>query len=105
MLYDIALEVALTPQGGAETVIARTNYAEMYYSAAQQLAHHTTCGCPMNVGRSFGVGHHLGARQRTAGAAFWNCPGAARNPLPSPAAPAAFIEDQRHPHLARRVPG
>jgi fumarylacetoacetase len=56
MLYDIALEVALTPQGGAESVIARTNYAEMYYSAAQQLAHHTTCGCPMNVGDLLGSG-------------------------------------------------
>ena len=56
MLYDIALEVGLTPEGGAETVIARTNYAEMYYSAAQQLAHHTTSGCPMNSGDLLGSG-------------------------------------------------
>jgi fumarylacetoacetase len=56
MLYDIALEVALTPQGGKETVIARTNYREMYYSAAQQLCHHTTSGCPMNVGDLLGSG-------------------------------------------------
>ena len=56
MLYDIALEVGLTPEGGAETVIARTNYREMYYSAAQQLAHHTTSGCPMNVGDLLGSG-------------------------------------------------
>jgi fumarylacetoacetase len=34
MLYDIALEVAIAPQGQPETVIARTNYNEMYYSAA-----------------------------------------------------------------------
>ena len=56
MLYDIALEVGLRPEGGAETVIARTNYREMYYSAAQQLAHHTTSGCPMNVGDLLGSG-------------------------------------------------
>ncbi len=56
MLYDIALEVTLTPQGGTETVITRTNYREMYYSAAQQLAHHTTSGCPMNVGDLLGSG-------------------------------------------------
>ncbi len=56
MLYDIALEVALAPEGKAETVIARTSYAEMYYSAAQQLAHHTTSGCPMNVGDLLGSG-------------------------------------------------
>src|SRR5690606_6409337 len=40
LLYDIALQVSLTPEGGAETVIAQTNYGEMYYAAAQQLAHH-----------------------------------------------------------------
>lgn len=56
MLYDIALEVGLTPAGGAETVIARTSLAEMYYSAAQQLAHHTTSGCPMNTGDLLGSG-------------------------------------------------
>lgn len=56
MLYDIALEVGLAPAGGAETVIARTNYREMYYSAAQQLAHHTTSGCSMRVGDLLGSG-------------------------------------------------
>ncbi|MCY1126647.1 fumarylacetoacetase [Frigidibacter sp. RF13] len=56
MLYDIALEVGLTPEGGTETVISRTNYAEMYYSAAQQLAHHTTSGCAMNTGDLLGSG-------------------------------------------------
>jgi fumarylacetoacetase len=55
-LYDIALEVGLTPAGKDETVIARTNYREMYYSSAQQLAHHTTSGCPMNVGDLLGSG-------------------------------------------------
>ena len=60
MLYDIALEVGLQPEGGVETVIARTNYREMYYSAAQQLAHHTTSGCPMNVGDLLGSGTLMG---------------------------------------------
>ena len=56
MLYDIDLEVGLAPEGKAETVIARTNYNEMYYSAPQQLAHHTTSGCPMRVGDLLGSG-------------------------------------------------
>jgi fumarylacetoacetase len=56
MLYDIALEVALTPQGGRETVICRTSARELYYSAAQQLAHHTASGCAMNVGDLLGSG-------------------------------------------------
>lgn len=55
-LFDIALEVALRPEGGAETVIARTNAAELYYSAAQQLCHHTTSGCPMRTGDLLGSG-------------------------------------------------
>lgn len=56
MLYDIGLTVSLAPGGKAETVIARTNYREMYYSAAQQLAHHTTSGCAMRVGDLLGSG-------------------------------------------------
>ncbi|TRW96945.1 fumarylacetoacetase [Paracoccus sp. M683] len=56
MLYDIALEVGLAPEGKPETVIARTNYDQMYYSAAQQLAHHTTSGCAMRVGDLLGSG-------------------------------------------------
>ncbi|MBY6068531.1 fumarylacetoacetase [Leisingera aquaemixtae] len=56
MLYDIDLEVTLAPEGKEATTIARTNYREMYYSAAQQLAHHTTSGCPMNAGDLLGSG-------------------------------------------------
>ncbi|HPD93977.1 MAG: fumarylacetoacetase [Rhodobacter sp.] len=56
MLYDIALDVELAPQGAAPSVISRTNYREMYYSAAQQLAHHTTSGCAMRVGDLLGSG-------------------------------------------------
>ena len=56
MLYDIDLEVALAPEGKPETVIARSNYAQMYYSAAQQLCHHTTSGCAMRVGDLLGSG-------------------------------------------------
>lgn len=56
MLYAIELEVGLAPAGRAETVICRTNYREMYYSAAQQLAHHTTCGCRMDTGDLLGTG-------------------------------------------------
>jgi fumarylacetoacetase len=56
MLFDISLEVGLRPEGGEESVLSRTNYREMYYAAAQQLAHHTTSGCPMNIGDLLGSG-------------------------------------------------
>jgi len=56
MLYDIDLEVTLSPEGGAPTTLSRTNYREMYYSAAQQLAHHSSAGCPMRSGDLLGSG-------------------------------------------------
>lgn len=68
MLYDIQLEVGLAPEGKPETVIARTNYREMYYSSAQQLAHHTTSGCPMSVGDLLGSGTISGPDKGARGA-------------------------------------
>ncbi len=67
MLYDISLEVGLAPEGAAETVICRTNYSEMYYSAAQQLAHHSTSGCPMRVGDLLGSGTISGETKESRG--------------------------------------
>lgn len=59
--HDIALEVTLTPANGTPETIARTNTSELYYSPAQQLAHHTTSGCPMRVGDLLGSGTISGA--------------------------------------------
>jgi fumarylacetoacetase len=57
MLYDIRLEVSLAPAGAARaTVISRTNYREMYYSAPQMLAHHAVAGCGMRTGDLLGSG-------------------------------------------------
>ncbi len=68
MLYDIALKVALAPKSKSETIITRTNYREMYYSAAQQLAHHTSSGCPMRVGDLLGSGTISGPDRSARGA-------------------------------------
>jgi len=67
MLYDIDLEVTMAPEGKAATTITRTNYKEMYYSAAQQLAHHTTSGCPMNAGDLLGSGTISGETKESRG--------------------------------------
>jgi fumarylacetoacetase len=57
MLYDISLEVDLTPDDVEQpTTITRTNAREMYYSAAQQLCHHAIGGCQMNTGDLLGSG-------------------------------------------------
>ncbi len=68
MLYDIALDVGLAPALSQASPIARTNYREMYYSAAQQLAHHTTSGCPMRVGDLLGSGTISGPDKTSRGA-------------------------------------
>lgn len=68
MLYDIDLAVTLAPEGKEATTIAETNYREMYYSSAQQLAHHTTSGCPMRTGDLLGSGTISGPTKSERGA-------------------------------------
>lgn len=49
--YDIALEVSVkTGKIAGETVISRSNTKHLYWSMAQQLAHHTVNGCNVCVG-------------------------------------------------------
>ena len=67
MLYDVDLAVTLAPEGHDATTIIRTNYREMYYSAAQQLAHHTCCGCPMRTGDLLGSGTISGPERGSRG--------------------------------------
>lgn len=49
--YDLSVGWRMNGQ-----LMARTNYNTMYYSSAQQLAHHTSSGCPMRVGDLLGSG-------------------------------------------------
>jgi fumarylacetoacetase len=67
MFYDIDLEVLLTPKSGAPQRICQTNASELYYSAAQQLTHHTSAGCPMRVGDLLGSGTISGAARGARG--------------------------------------
>lgn len=56
-LYNIELEVLMQPESANEaSVISKTNYSRMYYSAAEQLCHHAIGGCAMNVGDLLGSG-------------------------------------------------
>jgi fumarylacetoacetase len=72
--YDIALEVGLR-SGQAETIISRTNFRYMYWSSAQQLAHHAFCGCAMRVGDLLGSGTISGPEKHQRGSLLelsWN---------------------------------
>ncbi|MBI5908902.1 MAG: fumarylacetoacetase [Betaproteobacteria bacterium] len=55
--FDIELEARLRPEGARdETTISRTNFKYMYWTMAQQLAHHTVSGCNTRIGDLMGSG-------------------------------------------------
>ena len=74
--FDIGLEVHLKPAGAAHArTIARTNFRHMYWSMAQQLAHHTVSGCNTRVGDLMGSGTISGPQADSFGSLLeltWN---------------------------------
>lgn len=55
--FDIELSAELRPRPGApSTLLARGNFRTLYWSMAQQLAHHTASGCNTRVGDLMGSG-------------------------------------------------
>tara|TARA_R110002049_G_scaffold30496_2_gene104409 strand:+ start:3897 stop:5174 length:1278 start_codon:yes stop_codon:yes gene_type:complete len=54
--FDIKLQAAIKPEKGEETVVANSNFKYMYWSMAQQLAHHTVNGCNVVSGDMMGSG-------------------------------------------------
>jgi len=59
--FDIHLEVSITPDEGVPTTITRSNFKYMYWTMAQQLAHHTSNGCKILSGDLMGSGTISGA--------------------------------------------
>ena len=92
MHFDIELTATLTPSGGRAHRITRTNYRNMYYSAAQQLAHHASCGCPMSVGDLLGSGTVSGPERGQRGCMLELAWGG-REPLDLDGARRDFLED------------
>ena len=55
--YDMQLDVFLRAAGTNEAMrICRTNFKYMYWSSVQQLMHHASSGCAMNIGDILGSG-------------------------------------------------
>ena len=74
--YDMALEVDLraAPMNAAKN-ISRTNFKYMYWSSVQQLVHHASSGCAMNVGDLLGSGTISGPEKDQRGSLLeigWN---------------------------------
>ena len=55
--YDLQLDVGLRAAQMNESMrICRTNFKYMYWSSVQQLVHHASSGCAMNIGDLLGSG-------------------------------------------------
>ncbi|MEM6722630.1 MAG: fumarylacetoacetase [Bacteroidota bacterium] len=54
--FNIELEVYIQPEGGVPDLVARSNFKNMYWNMAQQLAHHTVNGCNINTGDLYASG-------------------------------------------------
>ncbi|MDB5563556.1 MAG: fumarylacetoacetate hydrolase [Tardiphaga sp.] len=74
--YDMALDVALRAPGmAAPASICTTNFKYMYWSSVQQLVHHASSGCAMNVGDLLGSGTISGPEKHQRGSLLeisWN---------------------------------
>jgi len=66
--FDIQLEAQLqTSSMNAPHVITRTNFQNLYWSIAQQLAHHTVNGCNLEPGDLLASGTISGATEESRG--------------------------------------
>jgi len=66
--FDIHLEASLqTSSMGASHVITRTNFQNLYWSIAQQLAHHAVNGCNLQAGDLLASGTISGATEESRG--------------------------------------
>jgi fumarylacetoacetase len=74
--YDMQLEVGLRAAQMNEAMnISRTNFKYMYWSSVQQLVHHASSGCAMNVGDLLGSGTISGPEKDQRGSLLeisWN---------------------------------
>jgi fumarylacetoacetase len=72
MVLDVDLR---TPQMNEPHNISRTNFKYMYWSSVQQLLHHASSGCAMNVGDLLGSGTISGPGKQERGSLLeisWN---------------------------------
>jgi fumarylacetoacetase len=74
--YNLQLDVGLrAAQMTESTRICRTNFKYMYWSSVQQLAHHASSGCAMNIGDLLGSGTISGPEKDQRGSLLeisWN---------------------------------
>ena len=103
--YDLQLDVGLRAASMNEAAnICRTNFKYMYWSSVQQLVHHASSGCAMNVGDLLGSGTISGPEKHQRGAC-WKSAGTAPSRSNSRLASADVPGRRRLASDARLVPG
>ncbi|WP_353718485.1 fumarylacetoacetase [Dyadobacter sp. 676] len=56
MNFDLSLTVGVKPENHRECTLCETNAKHLYWTAAQQIAHHTVTGCNLQVGDLLATG-------------------------------------------------
>ncbi len=91
--FDVQLEVTLQPKEGEGLVISNSNFKNMYWTVAQQIAHHTVNGCNLNIGDLLASGTISGTTPDSFGSLLeltWG----GKNPITLPnGATRRFLED------------
>ena len=92
--YNLELEISLRAAGmNTPASISHTNFKYMYWSSVQQLMHHASSGCAMNVGDLLGSGTISGPEKNQRGSLLeisWN----GTEPVELPGgAKRSFLED------------
>ncbi len=54
--FDLSLSVDIKPEHGQEWRVCQTNTSHIYWTAAQQIAHHTVTGCNLQTGDLLATG-------------------------------------------------
>lgn len=73
--FDIQLETYIQPEEEKITLVCTSNFKHMYWNVAQQLAHHTSNGCNINVGDMLSSGTISGQERDSFGSMLelsWN---------------------------------
>jgi fumarylacetoacetase len=65
--FNINLEVYLQTKEGKTKLISESNFCNMYWTVAQQIAHHTVGGCNINIGDLMASGTISGESPRSFG--------------------------------------
>ncbi|RDB02669.1 fumarylacetoacetase [Runella aurantiaca] len=94
--FDVTLEVYIQPaedKEQSEFLLCRSNFKNMYWTVAQQIAHHTVNGCNLNVGDMLASGTISGKEPDSFGSLLeltWG----GKNPIPLPnGLVRKFVED------------